>query len=157
MDDRSVGRASPERPGQDGDRLRVLLVGHGAPTRGGIPTFLAGLVADEWLGERVHLEFLNAAPRGTKLPGAFNVGNLGRTFLHAWRIARRARAVDVVHLNLAVTPTLPLIRGLVLAGTARAAGARVLVHAHTGLLETCVQRRSFRVFLRWTLRLVDAF
>jgi glycosyltransferase involved in cell wall biosynthesis len=152
-----MAEAGRQAAGAIDRRPRVLLVGHGAPTRGGIPTFLAELVDDGWLGGQVDLRFLNTAPKGRKVPGAMSPANLGRTLVHTWRVFGRARRADVVHLNLAATPTLPLARAFALSSAARLAGARPILHAHTGLLEVCVRRRLFRVVLRATLGVVDRF
>jgi glycosyltransferase involved in cell wall biosynthesis len=117
------------------------------------------LGSDPWLRARVDLTYLNTAPKGDKVPGAWTWGNLARTVVHAARIGRavRGRRADVMHLNLAATPSLPLARALALAATGRLAGARVILHAHTGQLEACVRSRAFAGLLRLTLRVVDAF
>jgi glycosyltransferase involved in cell wall biosynthesis len=135
-------------------RLRVLVVGHGPPTAGGIPSFVTSLSGDPWLRERIDLSYLNTAPHGEdKEPGSFSIGNVRRTLAHAWAINRQARGRDLVHLNLAAAPTLPLLRAVVLTLAARLAGTRAILHAHTGLLEECVRRRGFRWLLRFELSL----
>jgi len=138
------------RPG-----LKVLIVGQGPPESGGIPTFVAGLTQDPWLAERADLEFLNTTPRGVKRPGAATASNAARSMTHAWAVFRRARHTDVVHLNLAPVPTLPLLRAFMLALAARLGGARVLLHAHTGRLHSAVMSRTYRLLLRFTLKVVD--
>ncbi len=133
--------------------IRILVVGHGPPTRGGIPSFVTRITGDRWLRERCSIEYLNTAPRTEKRPGAFTGSNVGMTFAHAWAVFRRARRSDLVHLNLAATPTLPLIRAIVLTAAGRMGGARVILHAHTGMIEGCVRGRAFRSLLRLELRL----
>jgi glycosyltransferase involved in cell wall biosynthesis len=134
----------------------VLIVGQGPPTSGGIPTFIAGLLGDPWLAERARLELLNTTPRGAKRPGAATAANLLQAVGHAWSVFRRARRVDVVHLNLAPAPTLPLLRAFALCLAARAGGARVLLHAHTGRLQTVASSsRPYRFLLRLTLKVAD--
>jgi glycosyltransferase involved in cell wall biosynthesis len=133
-------------------RLAVLLVGHGPPTTGGIPSFVMRLVGDGWLGERCAIDYVNTAPDGEKLPGAFTASNLWLTAVHARTLFRRSRGADVVHLNLAAAPTLPLIRALVLTLACRLAGVPVILHAHTGMIETCVQGWLFRSIMRLELR-----
>jgi glycosyltransferase involved in cell wall biosynthesis len=136
---------------------RVLIVGQGPPTRGGIPTFISCLLDNEWLRERVHIEYLNTTPQRTKHPAALNASNLILTLVHAWTIFRRARKADVVHLNLAPAPALPLMRALFLCAAAKAAGARVILHAHTGRLHLSALHRHYRALLRTAPLLVDAF
>jgi glycosyltransferase involved in cell wall biosynthesis len=138
-------------------RPHVLVVGQGAPTRGGIPTFVSTLVSDPWLAERASLEHLNTTPRSEKRPAAFTVANLGLALSHAWQVFRRGRDADVVHLNLAPVPTLPLLRALALSLSAKAAGASVVLHAHSGLIERYIRRPIYRLLLRVTLRVVDRF
>ena len=70
-------------------------------------------------------------------------------------LMKRSGAVDVVHLNLAPTPTLPLFRALVLALIGRIASARVILHAHSGRLPACLRSFHYRFLLRLTLRVVD--
>ncbi len=138
-----------------GARPRVLVVGHGPPTSGGIPSFVTRITADAWLAERCSIEFLNTAPRGVKRPGAFTGSNLWHTAVHAWAIFRGSRGTDVVHLNLAATPTLPLIRAIVLTAAARLGRSAVILHAHTGMIEGCVRGSLFRRLLRLELRIAS--
>jgi glycosyltransferase involved in cell wall biosynthesis len=134
------------------DRISVVVVGHGPPTSGGIPSFVMRITQDAWLAKHCAIDYLNTAPRAEKRPGAFTGSNVGLTFAHAWKVFHRARRTDIVHLNLAATPTLPLIRAFVLTAAARLAGARVILHAHTGLIEDCVRNGVFRSLLRLELR-----
>jgi glycosyltransferase involved in cell wall biosynthesis len=101
------------------------------------------------------LEHLNTTPRSAKRPGVFTVANLGLALTHAWQVFRRSRRGDVVHLNLAPVPTLPLLRALALALAAKSAGAKVVLHAHSGRVETYVLRPLYRFLLRFTLMVVD--
>ena len=152
---RRPGRAladSPERP-----RPRVLVVGHGPPTTGGIPTYVARLASDGRLRSAAEVEFLNTAPSGVKRPGSFSFSNLRSTAAHARRIFRQARRADVVHLNLAPVPVLPLLRAMVLATAARLAGSRVVLHAHTGRVEAEVRKPLYRTLLRSSRMLLDVF
>jgi glycosyltransferase involved in cell wall biosynthesis len=140
----------PDRP------LRLLLVGHGFPTRGGIPTFVTGLVTDPWLRQRVIINFLNTAPRAQKRPGALDRQNIRLTVTHVVQIFKNARQADLVHLNLAMTPFLPLLRAVVLTISARLTGAPVLVHAHTGTVERYVRASTYRLLLRVQLKMASA-
>ena len=80
------------------------IVSIGGLTGAGV-MLLSGWAGNQ-LADRVRLTYLNTAPRAEKVPGAFSAGNVGRTLLHAWRVARAARRAraDVVHLNLAAAP-----------------------------------------------------
>ena len=82
---------------------RVLLVGKGAPDRGGIPSFLHGLLGGE-LSRRYALSFLNVAHRGTPEGGRLSIGNVRRTLRDAAAVWRRAAGHDVVHINSALAP-----------------------------------------------------
>lgn len=152
---RRVSAARTSR--SDAGRTRVLIIGQGPPTAGGVPTFIQGLLHDGWLRERVDFTYLNTTPPGDKEPGAFTMSNLRWTLVHAWTIFRMSRHADVVHLNLAPAPTLPLVRAALLVLAARASTPRVILHAHTGRLHTSVQRYSYRALLRVVLRLVEKF
>ena len=118
---------------------------------------MTSLLADPWLARQVRFEYLNTTPGEEKRPGAVDLSNLRRALAHGWAIFRKARHVDVVHLNLAPAPLLPLLRALFLAVAARAGGSRVVLHAHTGRLHHYTGRRSYRFVLGITLRVVDAF
>jgi glycosyltransferase involved in cell wall biosynthesis len=135
----------------------VLLVGQGPPTTGGIPTFVTNLLEDEWLNGRATIEFLNTTPRGAKLPGAFNLRNLNQAMRDALAVFTKGRGCEVVHLNLAPTPSLPLIRALALCLIAKAARTRVILHAHTGRLPSCAEKRTYRLLLRLVDTVADVF
>ena len=144
------GAASAFRP-------KVLVVGQGPPARGGIPTFVEMLLDDPWLQKHVVMDCLNTTPSREKRPGAADAANLRAAFADAGAIMRRARHVGVVHLNLSPAPLLPLLRALLLVLAARAAGARVVLHAHTGRLHASAARWSYRAALRAALLFVDSF
>lgn len=135
----------------------MLVVGQGPPTAGGIPTFVTNLVNDEALKRRVDLDYLNTTPQTTKKPGKLALSNFLLLFAHAREIFGRARRVDVVHLNLAPAPLLPLLRALVLSAAARLGRAKVILHAHTGRLHIAARGAAYRFVLRLVLRLVDVF
>jgi glycosyltransferase involved in cell wall biosynthesis len=136
--------------------LSVLVVGQGFPTFGGIPTFIDTLMKDRYLRERVRLEFFNTTPEGDKRPGAFHFSNIASTISDAIALFKRGRGKDVVHLNLAPAPLLPLLRAGALCAAARAAGTRVILHAHSGRLERCMNNRPYRWVMRAVLSLVDS-
>lgn len=136
-------------------RLKVLVVGEGPPATGGIPTFVTELLSHSWLGQRVALRNVNTTRSGSRISGVPTFANFARTVMDAWAVLRSARRVDVVHLNLAPAPVLPLLRALVLSAAARAGGARVILHAHTGRLERCARSPTYRALLALTTRVVQ--
>jgi glycosyltransferase involved in cell wall biosynthesis len=137
--------------------IRVLIVGQGAPTTGGIPSFVADVLGDPWLRARVRLELLNTTSHRRGSPGAATVGNARLAVTHARQTFARARDVDVVHLNVAPAPALPLLRAIVLCAAARAAGARTILHAHSGRIDRCARSALYRALLRSALALTQAF
>jgi glycosyltransferase involved in cell wall biosynthesis len=126
---------------------RVLLVGKGPPDRGGIPSFLQGLMASE-LSRRYELSFQNVAHAGTPEGGRVSMGNVRRTLRDAVSVWRAAGHHDVVHINSALAPAVTVMRAglLVLAGWSR--GCAVIVHAHGGNIETWLTTRR----ARWVTR-----
>lgn len=115
---------------------RVLLVGQAAPARGGIPSFLDALVADEELRSRVQVELLNTTRVAERRAGTLTTSNLVNAVVDTWRTWRAARHADVMHLQTALLPALPLLRALAVCTAARAAGAAVVCHVHSAQLST---------------------
>jgi glycosyltransferase involved in cell wall biosynthesis len=147
LDDNAAPRVTRLAP-------RVLLVGQGAPARGGIPTFIYGILDDPVLRNEARLSFLNTTHDAGR-PGSATVDNV-RSMLHdVSALFRQARLVDVVHLHLAPAPLLPLIRAIVLLATARLAGARTILHAHSGRLHIAARSAVYRIGLRVLGRLAD--
>lgn len=113
--------------------VRVLLVGKGPPERGGIPTYLQMLLSSR-LEEDHDLSFLNLTRSGAQQGGRATLENLRRTLLDARRVWLAAAGQDVVHVHSSLQSWVTILRAGLLALTARSRGARVLVHAHGGLL-----------------------
>jgi glycosyltransferase involved in cell wall biosynthesis len=137
--------------------IRVLIVGQGPPATGGIPSFVSDVLDDPWLRAKVRLGYLNTASHQRGRPGAATVGNARLALAHARQTFERARHADVVHLNVAPAPTLPLLRAMLLCAAARAAGARTILHAHSGRLDRCARSMVYRALLRAVLALTHAF
>ena len=137
--------------------ISVLIVGQGPPAIGGIPSFVSDLRDDPWLRGRVRLDHLNTTSDQRGRPGAATFGNARLALGHARQTFSRARAVDIVHLNVAPTPALPLLRATLLCAAARAAGARTILHAHSGRLDRCFRSAVYRALLRVALALTHAF
>jgi glycosyltransferase involved in cell wall biosynthesis len=126
---------------------RVLLVGQGAPARGGIPTFIYGILDDPVLRDEARLSFLNTTHDAGR-PGGATVENVRSMLRDVSALFRQARRVDVVHLHVAPAPLLPLIRATVLLAAARLAGARTILHAHSGRLHIAARSAAYRTGLR---------
>ena len=152
---RPMSRRLERHAGRSG--LRVLVVGQGAPATGGIPTFVTTLVRSPLLRDVAQISLLNTTPRGNRQPGSITAANLSRSATDVVRVFRAARRADVVHLNVSAAPAAPLLRALVLCATARAAGTRTILHAHTGRLHLASRGRAYRWLLRASRSVVDAF
>lgn len=130
---------------------RVLLVGKGAPDRGGIPTFLDDLASGE-LSRRHDVSFLNVAHSGTPEGGRLSIGNAARTLTDAVAVWRAAKGQDVVHINSALAPAVTVVRAGLLALAGRLRGCAVIVHAHGGNIETWLSSRRARWVTRLAMR-----
>jgi len=125
----------------------VLLVGKGAPERGGIPTFLDTLLGSR-LADEHDLRFLNVAHAGTPEGGRATLGNLGRTLRDAASVWRASRGCDIVHIHSALAPTVTVLRASLLALAGRLRGCSVVVHAHGGNIQFWLTTRWRRLLLR---------
>jgi glycosyltransferase involved in cell wall biosynthesis len=126
---------------------RVLLVGKGAPDRGGIPTFLDTLLRSR-LVEEHDLRFLNVAHHGTPQGGRATAANIGRTVRDAAAVWRAAGGRDIVHIHSALAPAVTVVRAALLALAGRARGCAVVVHAHGGNIQSWLTSRWRRGLLR---------
>jgi glycosyltransferase involved in cell wall biosynthesis len=126
---------------------RVLLVGKGAPDRGGIPTFLDTLRFGD-LSREHDVTFLNVAHSGTPQGGEASAGNVARTLKDAREVWRSTKDRDIVHIHSALAPAVTVIRAGLLALAARVRGAGVIVHAHGGNIETWLTSRRSRLIMR---------
>jgi glycosyltransferase involved in cell wall biosynthesis len=126
---------------------RVLLVGKGAPDRGGIPTFLETLMHSR-LVEEHDVRFLNVAHSSTPQGGRATLPNLGRTLRDAVAVWRAARGRDVVHIHSSLAPAVTVVRASALAVAGRARGCSVVVHAHGGNIGTWLTTPWRRALVR---------
>jgi glycosyltransferase involved in cell wall biosynthesis len=126
---------------------RVLLVGKGAPDRGGIPTFLETLRRGP-LSEEHDLTFLNVAHAGTPQGGRPTTANVVRTVRDSVAVWRAARGQDIVHIHSALAPTVTVVRAALLALAGRLRGCAVIVHAHGGDVEFWLVNRVRRVLMK---------
>jgi glycosyltransferase involved in cell wall biosynthesis len=126
---------------------KVLLVGKGYPDRGGIPTFLNTLRTGE-LGELHEITFLNVAHFDTPEGGEVTAGNISRTLKDARNVFRMAKGQDIVHIHSALAPAVTVGRAGLLSLAGRLRGAKVVMHAHGGNIETWLTTRRTRTMLR---------
>ena len=125
----------------------VLMVGKGAPDRGGIPTFIDTLLGST-LARDYDLTFLNVAHSGTPEGGRATLGNIRRTIADAASVWRRAEGCSVVHIHSALAPTVTVVRAALLALAGRARGSAVVVHAHGGNIQFWLTTPLRRFLLR---------
>jgi glycosyltransferase involved in cell wall biosynthesis len=137
------------RAQDEGDRAyRIVLTGKGPPDRGGISAFLGDLLRTD-LASSHDLRLLNLYQEGDRRGGRLTRANVTRTLGDAGRVWRAARDADLVHINTALVPLMTLIRAGVLTVAGRLAGARVLVHVHSGMVEPWLAAQP----RRWLARL----
>src|SRR3954469_15117528 len=125
----------------------VLMVGKGAPDRGGIPTFIDTLLGSR-LAQQYDLTFLNLAHTGTPEGGRATFGNVRRTVRDAVAVWRGAEGCSVVHIHSALAPTVTVVRAALLALAGRARGSAVVVHAHGGNIQSWLTTPLRRFLLR---------
>ena len=142
---------------------RVLLVGKGAPDRGGIPSYLehaAGRGARSDARAHASSTSPTAARRRVAGPRSATCAARVRDALAVWRAAR---GHDIVHIHSALAPAVTVLRAGAAGARRRAAeAAAVIVHAHggdvqswlTSPLRRCLTRLAMqpahRVVAVWT-------
>ncbi len=129
---------------------KVLLVGKGAPDRGGIPSFIQ-MLRQSSLADTYEMSFLNVAHGGTPEGGKPTAGNVIRTVRDAFAVRRAARGHDVVHIHSAMAPAVTVIRAALLAAAARSRGAAVVVHVHGGNVEFWLTTRIRRALVKFAM------
>jgi glycosyltransferase involved in cell wall biosynthesis len=134
---------------------RILLVGKGAPDRGGIPTFLDTLRSGD-LARKHEVTFLNVAHAGTPEGGKASLGNAARTLRDSLSVFKQAKGQDIVHIHSALAPGVTVMRAGLLALAGRARGCAVVVHAHGGNIETWLTNRRARFMMSLAMRPADA-
>lgn len=136
--------------------IRVVVVSHGPPMRGGIATVAMDLVEDPGLCDEFEMVFINTA-QNDDARGKFAWENIVRAFSDGWKTFLRARQGGVVHTHSVQHPVLVAWRQVPIALAARARGSRVLLHNHWG--EMYMQPPGdYRVgrFHRVAFRVLDA-
>ena len=120
----SADRDAPEFGG-----IRVVVVAHGPPLKGGITTVAMDLIEDPRLNAEFEMVFLNTSQNDDSR-GKFGLENLRRAVGDAWATFRLARKGSVVHSHSVQEPWLTGWRQVAIAAAARARGATVLLHNH---------------------------
>jgi glycosyltransferase involved in cell wall biosynthesis len=133
---------------------RVLIVGRGAPERGGIPSFIQLLLEGELAAEH-QMQFLNLAHGSEPAGGQLTLANIRRTVADCRAVWRAARGADIVHVHSAVLATVTCVRAGLLALVGRLRGARTVVHAHGGKVQLWLVNRRARLIARLCLGFVD--
>lgn len=109
--------------------IRVVVVAHGPPVKGGIATVALDLVEDPVLNAEFEMVFLNTS-QNDEARGKLALQNLQRAFADAWSTFRLARRGSVVHSHSVQEPWLTGWRQVAIAAAARLRGATVLLHNH---------------------------
>lgn len=109
--------------------IRVVVVAHGPPTKGGIATVALDLVEDPVLNAEFEMVFLNTT-QNDAARGEFGLQNLRRALVDAVRTFRLARPGAVVHTHSVQDPWTVAWRQVAIAVAARLRGTRVLLHNH---------------------------
>jgi glycosyltransferase involved in cell wall biosynthesis len=126
----------------------VLVVGQSPPLVGGIASYVGELVSDPTVSGAVDLRTLDTPPAAGTTLGTPTRANITRSLRHVRAVHRAARAVDVVHLNFAAAPLFPMLRATACATAARLAGARVILHVHTGRVAEQCRDPRYRMLMR---------
>jgi len=112
------------------------VVAQASPAQGGIATFAETVVNDPELASGFDLRLLNTTRRAVRRGGRLSISNVWHAVVDVGRVFAAARSADVVHVQTALMPLLPLIRALAICRAASLGGAAVLCHVHTGLVNT---------------------
>lgn len=109
--------------------MRVVIVAHGPPTKGGITTVAMDLVEDPALNAAFDVVFVNTTQNDDQR-GKFSLSNITRALGDAVATFRAARRGGIVHTHSVQEPWLVAWRQVLIALAARCRGARVLLHNH---------------------------
>lgn len=109
--------------------IRVVVVAHGPPVRGGIATVAMDLVEDPSLNAEFEMVFLNTSQNDDQR-GSFALENVKRALVDSWGTFRLARRGAVVHSHSVQEPWPTAWRQVAIALAARLRGSAVLLHNH---------------------------
>jgi glycosyltransferase involved in cell wall biosynthesis len=147
--------AQSSSPQRDAGGVRVVVVAHGPPVRGGVATVALDIIEDPELGREFELVFQNTAQNDDQR-GELALENITRAFTDAWTTFRLARRGAIVHTHAAQHPVFPAWRQVAIAAGGRLRGARVLAHDHAQppYMELPGEYRISRGH-RWAFRVLD--
>ncbi|WP_167586285.1 glycosyltransferase family 4 protein [Kineococcus rubinsiae] len=97
---------------------------------------MENLLGDADLREHVEFSLVNTTRRAGRAAGRATFENARNVVADALRVGVAARKVDVVHVQTALLPSLPLLRAVLLCAAARTSGAAVVCHVHSGRLNS---------------------
>lgn len=135
---------------------RVLIVGRGAPERGGIRTAMESLLGSP-LARRHELTYLNLGRERGTAGGRPSVANLVRTLTDLRAMWRQAEGQDIVHVHSAFAPTVTVARAGALCLVGRLRGATSILHLHGGRFPGWVDGRIPGLLVRLIAAWVDRF
>lgn len=138
-----ASRPSSEQGPASPSGVRVVVVSHGPPMRGGIATVALDIVEDAALNQEFEMVFLNTS-QNDSARGEFGVRNILRALQHALDTFRLARRGSVVHTHSVQHPVFVAWRQVAIAVAARLRGARVMLHNH-GFLPYMADAGGYRV------------
>ncbi|MFM7068550.1 MAG: glycosyltransferase family 4 protein [Actinomycetes bacterium] len=136
-------------------KIRVVVVGHGPPVKGGITTVALDLVDDPELNAEFDVVFNNTSQNDAQR-GELSVPNIRRGIIDAVNTYRLARRGGVVHSHSVQQPWLVGWRQVAIALAGRLRGSTVLLHNHAQppYMERPGEYRPDRLN-RWAFRVLD--
>ena len=133
--------------------LRVVVAAEGAPSLSGLATFAETIVADPVLRATFDVSYVNTTRHAIRVGGRLSASNVRAALGDARRIFGAARQARVVHLHTASDPPWSLVRSLILATAARLAGAAVILHVHSFLINAgAIDDLRTGPIIRWLFR-----
>ncbi len=112
-----------------GEKIRVVVVAHGPPLKGGITTVAMDIVEDAELNSEFEIVFVNTS-QNEDARGKVSLANVQRLVGDASATFRAARRGAVVHTHSVQEPWTVAWRQVGIAIAARLRGAAVVLHNH---------------------------
>lgn len=136
-------------------RIRVVVVAHGPPLRGGIATVAMDIVGDPALNDEFEIVFVNTS-QNEDARGRLSLANVRRMLGDAVSTFRAARRGAVVHTHSVQEPWTVAWRQVGIALAARLRGASVVLHNHAATPYMCAPGTYHPGRLNeWGLRVLD--
>ncbi len=143
-----------DRPFTDG-RIRVVVVAHGPPLKGGITTVAMDIVEDDELRAEFDMVFVNTS-QNEDARGKVSLANVQRLVGDSAATFRAARRGAVVHTHSVQEPWAVAWRQVGIALAARLRGASVVLHNHAAAPYMCAPGTYLPGRLNeWGLRVLD--